>query len=137
MAYERKGDEITYPTDVEYTEIYGVKAGDTLWGIAKEKTGSGSSYRELAEANGDLIMDPNLILPGMILQIPSGGVRLKGSSGITWDGYYRYAYPVGWTAGYLSVGKTCANFNLSGYGMENIACLIQDRDSAMVRNTRD
>ena len=137
LVYEGKGDEITYLTDVENTESYEVKAGDTLWEIAKEKIGSGSSYREVAEANSDLITDPNLILPGMILQMPSGGVRLKGSSGYTWEGYYRYAHPVGWTAGYLSVEEAYANFNLSGYGMENIACLVQDRDSAMVRNTRD
>lgn len=137
LVYEGREDEITYLTDVEQTEVYEVEAGDTLWDIAKEKVGSGSSYRELAEVNSDLITDPNLILPGMILQMPLGGVRLKGSGGITWDGYYSYAYPAGWTAGYLSVEGAYANFNLSGYGMENIACLIQDRDSAMVRNTRD
>lgn len=137
LVFEGKGDEITYLTDMDHSEVYEVKAGDTLWEIAKEKMGSGSSYRELAEANSDLIADPNLILPGMMLQMPSGGVRLKGDSGYKWEGYYRYAIPDGWTVGYLSVREAGANLNLSGYGMENIACLVQDRDSAMVRNTKD
>lgn len=137
LVYEGKGDAITYLTDVEHTEVYEVKAGDTLWKIAEEKMGSGSSYRELAEANSDLIADPGLILPGMMLQMPSSGVRLKGDSGYKWEGYYRYAIPPGWTVGYLSVRETGANFNLSGSGMENIACLVQDRDSDVVRNTRD
>ena len=136
LVYEGKGDEITYLTDMENSESYEVKEGDTLWEIARAKMGDGSSYRELAETNSDLIADPNLIMPGMILQMPSGGVRLKGSSGITW-GYYSYAYPAGWAVGYLSVEEAWANFNLSGQGMENIACLVQDRDSTMVRNTRD
>lgn len=136
IVYEGKEDEITYLTDVGNSEYYEVKTGDTLWGIAKEKMGDGSRCRELAETNSDLIADPNFILPGMMLQMPPGGVRLKGSGGITWD-YYRYAYPAGWTVGYLDVGEAYANFNLSGYGLENIACLVQDRDSAMVRDTRD
>ena len=137
LVFKGNGDEITYLTDMDHSEAYEVKAGDTLWQIAEEKMGSGGSYRELAEANSELIEDSNLILPGMMLQMPSGGVRLKGDSGYKWEGFYRYAIPPGWTVGYLSVREAGANFNLSGYGMENIACLVQDRDSAMVRNTKD
>ena len=137
LVFVGNGDEITYLTDVDHSEAYEVKAGDTLWEIAEEKMGSGDSYRELTEANSDLIADPNLIIPGMMLQMPSSGVRLKGDSGYKWEGYYRYGIPAGWTVGYLSVREAAANFNLSGYGMENIACLVQDRDSDMVRNTRD
>ena len=137
LVYKGNGDEITYLTDMDHNEVYEVKTGDTLWKIAEEKIGSGSSYRELAEVNSDLIEDPDLIIPGMMLQMPSSGVRLKGDSGYKWDGFYRYAIPPGWTVGYLSVREAGANFNLSGPGMENIACLVQDRDSAMVRNTRD
>lgn len=137
MVYKGNGDEITYLTDMDHNEVYEVKTGDTLWKIAEEKIGSGSSYRELAEVNSDLIEDPDLIIPGMMLQMPSSGVRLKGDSGYKWEGFYSYAIPPGWTVGYLSVREAGANFNLSGPGMENIACLVQDRDSAMVRNTRD
>ena len=137
LVYKGNGDEITYLTDMDHYEVYEVKEGDTLWEIAEEKMGSGSSYRELAEANSDLIEDPGLIIPGMMLQMPSSGVRLKGDSGYKWEGYYRYAIPPGWTVGYLSVREAGANFNLSGSGMENIACLVQDRDSDMVKNTRD
>ena len=84
LVYKGSGDEITYLTDMDHNEVYEVKTGDTLWEIAEEKMGSGSSYRELAEANSDLIADPGLILPGMMLQMPSSGVRLKGDSGYKW-----------------------------------------------------
>ena len=137
LVFVGNGDEITYLTDMDYSDVYEVKAGDTLWGIAREKMGDGSSYRDLAEINSDLIKDPNLILPGMMLQMPSSGVRLKGDSGYKWEGYYRFAHPVDWTVGYLDVGETYANFNLSGDGLQNIACLVQDKDSAMMRNTGD
>ena len=137
LVYVGNGDEITYLTDMDHSDVYEVKEGDTLWEIAGEQMGDGKSYLELAEINSDLIEDPNLILPGMMLQMPPSGVRLKGDSGYKWEGYYRFAHPVGWTVGYLDVGEAYANFNLSGYGMENIACLVQDKDSAMVRDTRD
>ena len=137
LVYVGNGDEITYLTDMDHREVYEVKAGDNLWEIAREKMGDGKSYLKLAEINSDLIEDPNLILPGMMLQMPPSGVRLKGDSGYKWEGYYRFAHPAGWTVGYLDVGEAYANFNLSGYGMENIACLVQDKDSAMVRDTRD
>lgn len=137
IVYEGKGDEITYLTDVGNSESYEVKEGDTLWEIAKEKTGSGSSYRELAEANSDLLTDPNLILPGMMLQMPAHGVGLKGSSGFVYQGYYRYAIPEGWTVGYRSEGEAWANWALMGMWKGDIVCLIQDRDSQMNESTRD
>ena len=38
-----------------------VEKGDTLWGIAKEYLGSGFKWKEVYEANKDLIKNPNLI----------------------------------------------------------------------------
>lgn len=137
IVYEGKGDEITYLTDVGNSESYEVKEGDTLWKIAREKMGSGSSYRELAEANSDLITDPNLILPGMMLQMPARGVGLKGSSGFVYEGCYRYAIPEGWTVGYCSEGEAWANWALMGIWKGDIVCLIQDRDRQMNESTRD
>lgn len=137
LVYTGQGDEITYLTDVGNTQTYEVKERDTLWGIAKEKMGSGSSYQILAAANSELIADPNLILPGIVLQIPAGGVRLKGSSGIRWKGCYRYATPAGWTLGYVEAKEAWANQALLGREKGHIACLIQDIDDDTVENTRD
>ena len=48
-------------------EQYTVRAGDTLWAIAKRYFGDGSRYPESAAANG--IANPNLIYPGQVLRI--------------------------------------------------------------------
>ncbi|MCL6597935.1 MAG: LysM peptidoglycan-binding domain-containing protein [Alicyclobacillus macrosporangiidus] len=56
------------PTPKTYT----VKSGDTLWGIAKKLSGSGSNYTTLYQLNKSVIgPDPNLIKPGQVLRIPS------------------------------------------------------------------
>ena len=46
---------------------YTVKAGDTLWAIAKEFLGDGSRYKEIAALNG--IANPNLIFAGQEVTI--------------------------------------------------------------------
>ena len=50
-----------------------VGKGDTLWGIAQEYLGNGSKWKEVYEANMDIIKDPNLIYVGQELNIPSAG----------------------------------------------------------------
>ena len=46
---------------------YTVKAGDTLWAIAKRVTGDGSNYKAIAKKNN--IKDPNKIYVGQKLVI--------------------------------------------------------------------
>lgn len=50
-------------------KVYTVKAGDTLWMIAKRIYGDGSKFRQIATANN--IKDPNLIYAGQKLVIPA------------------------------------------------------------------
>ncbi len=50
---------------------YTVKAGDTLWAIARR---FGFDLQQLLEAN-PLLSDPNRIRPGQVLQMPSGSSR--------------------------------------------------------------
>ena len=52
---------------------YTVKPGDNLSTIAYRLLGDASRYRELAQMNG--IPNPDLIFPGMVLQIPAGARR--------------------------------------------------------------
>jgi LysM repeat protein len=51
---------------------YTVKAGDTLWVIAKKFLGNGSRYPEIYELNKAIIgPDPNLIYAGQVYTIPA------------------------------------------------------------------
>lgn len=53
---------------------YQVKPGDSLWAIAKRMLGDGSRWREIYEANADVIgPDPNIIQVGVSLRIPGSG----------------------------------------------------------------
>lgn len=49
---------------------YIVKAGDSLWGIAKVSYGDGSKYTKVYSANKNIIKSPSLIYPGQKLVIP-------------------------------------------------------------------
>ena len=51
-------------------KIYVVKKGDTLSGISLEVYGNAGRWREIFEANRDVIDKPNLIRPGWKLRIP-------------------------------------------------------------------
>ena len=50
---------------------YTVKKGDTLWAIAKQYLGNGTKYPQIASENN--IKTPNLIYPGQVLKITTGG----------------------------------------------------------------
>ena len=51
-------------------KTYTVKAGDSLWKIAKQFYGNGASYSKISGSNSDKIKNPNLIYPGQVLTIP-------------------------------------------------------------------
>lgn len=67
--YGSKGNVATSkPAEPNYT-TYTVQAGDSLWAIARNKMGSGSTYNvnKIKELNG---LSGSLIVPGQILKIP-------------------------------------------------------------------
>lgn len=49
---------------------YTVMQGDSLWNIAQSVYGDGSKWRDIYNANGDVISNPNALTPGMLLSIP-------------------------------------------------------------------
>lgn len=51
-------------------KTYTVKAGDSLWSIAKRFYGNGSQYTKIYNANKDKIKDPNLLYAGQVIKIP-------------------------------------------------------------------
>jgi nucleoid-associated protein YgaU len=51
-------------------ETYVVVSGDSLSKIAKHFYGSGNAWKQIFEANTDVLKDPNRIFPGQKLKIP-------------------------------------------------------------------
>jgi nucleoid-associated protein YgaU len=52
------------------TRIYVVVSGDSLSKIAKREYGDANKWKQIFEANRDIIKDTNLIHPGQKLKLP-------------------------------------------------------------------
>lgn len=66
-------DEAQLDTDFEAsteTQYYTIESGDTLWGISAKFLGDGSKYKEIFEANREVIEDPDKIFVGQKIRIP-------------------------------------------------------------------
>jgi nucleoid-associated protein YgaU len=50
--------------------IYTVVEGDSLSRIAKRELGDAGRWREIFEANSDIVKNPDLIFPGQKLRLP-------------------------------------------------------------------
>ena len=50
---------------------YTIEKGDTLSKIAKEQLGHASAWKQIFEANRDVIDDPDRIFPGQVIKLPS------------------------------------------------------------------
>lgn len=121
----------------EDSQEYEVAAGDSLWNIAGELWGDGNLYESLFDSNRDKITDPDLIYPGMMLNVNSNVyVRRLGRAGesVTTPPYH-IQMVTGNTVGMKS-GDYGANFCLFGDSVD-IACLIQDKDKAAARTLAD
>ena len=49
---------------------YTVEKGDTLSKIAKEQLGSANAWKQIFEANRDVLDDPDRIFPGQVINLP-------------------------------------------------------------------
>lgn len=58
------------PTPAPAAGTYTVKAGDSLWKIAKMELGSGEKWQLIYEANRDTIRNAGMIYIGQVLKIP-------------------------------------------------------------------
>jgi hypothetical protein len=64
------GEPIASTSDSRGGWHYHVQRGDTLWGISARMYSDGSLWPRIADANTDIVTDPDLILPGMALHVP-------------------------------------------------------------------
>jgi len=65
----RSGDMVlNVAVDSSAAQTYEVKPGDNLTKIAKNYTGI--TWKDIYEANRDLLNDPDKIFPGQVLKIP-------------------------------------------------------------------
>jgi nucleoid-associated protein YgaU len=53
--------------------FYTIQKGDSLSKVAKEKYGDANAWRDLFEANREVIEDPDKIYPGQTIRIPARG----------------------------------------------------------------
>lgn len=51
-------------------QTYTIGKGDTLSKIAKEHYGSANAWKQIFEANRDVIEDPDRIFPGQVIKLP-------------------------------------------------------------------
>lgn len=61
----------------EIPATHTVVDGDTLWDLAQEYYGNPWDWRRIWDANREQIADPNLILPGQVLNIPDGTAEVR------------------------------------------------------------
>jgi nucleoid-associated protein YgaU len=65
------GSSSTLPSSEPADQTYTIVSGDSLSKIAKHFYGDAHKWRQIFEANRDVIKDPDLIYPGQTIKIPS------------------------------------------------------------------
>ncbi len=67
-------NEVTAEINVEHNDVYGrykVQSGDTLSKVAQKFYGDSAKYRQIFDANRDVLKDPNKINVGQELTLPN------------------------------------------------------------------
>ena len=64
--------ELAVADDTPLNDLYyEIQKGDTLWRVAEIYYKDGSRYKEIFEANREVIKDPDKIYPGQMIRIPN------------------------------------------------------------------
>lgn len=66
----KKNSAKNYEPKAKSYEMYTIKKGDTLWGLAKKYYGSGAKYTKIYNANKNIIKNPNKLTIGWKIKIP-------------------------------------------------------------------
>jgi nucleoid-associated protein YgaU len=65
------GSSSTAPSPEPEEQTYTIVSGDSLSKIARHFYGDANKWRQIFEANRDIIKDPDMIHPGQTIKIPS------------------------------------------------------------------
>lgn len=110
---ERK-DEDYIPLHVPLAD-YGVKQGESLWGIGENTLGDGRRWKEIAGLNG--LSHPDMIYPGQSLAMPDRIFYLQKPAIQRGDGYYlsdegafRFQTPERWALATCSLDTHLSTF---------------------------
>jgi len=128
-----------YTVLVEDLGEYEVCEGDCLWSISEKLLGNGSNYMQLAEQNADVIQNPDLIYPGMRLQMKQTVYVKKrtGANGIKTP-QYRLGTPDGWAFGLIEEGEAFSNNAFFAQGADgDVVVLLRDKEEAGVKSLSD
>lgn len=133
-----RGNLEDYIAFTEEDTGYETLAGDCLWSIAEKLWGSGDGYMQLAALNADVLADPDLIYPGMVLNT-GRNVYMKrpAADAAVSTPEYRFGMPDGWRVGSLEAGDAYANLSLFDNAISGVACLIRDKEEAAVKSMED
>jgi nucleoid-associated protein YgaU len=71
-AADFSGVKATFDSTEEIVgeRTYTIEKGDTLSQIAKEQLGHASAWKQIFEANRDVLDDPDRIFPGQVIKLP-------------------------------------------------------------------
>ncbi|MFT3763776.1 MAG: LysM peptidoglycan-binding domain-containing protein [Pseudoxanthomonas sp.] len=61
---------VTSTEEIVGEETYTIAKGDSLSKIAQEKYGKASAWKQIYEANRDVIEDPDRVFPGQVIKLP-------------------------------------------------------------------
>ncbi|MCM1262801.1 MAG: LysM peptidoglycan-binding domain-containing protein [Butyrivibrio sp.] len=128
-----------YNVLTEELDEYEVREGDCLWGIAERFLGNGGDYMQLVRQNEGKIENPDLIYPGLRLQVGRNVCVRKrtGVNGIKTP-EYRHGMPENWAFGILGEGEAYANDAF--YDRQSdaaVVCLLRDKEDAGVKSLSD
>jgi len=128
-----------YTVLVEDLGEYEVCEGDCLWSISEKLLGNGSDYMHLVEQNSDVIQNPDLIYPGMRLQIRQTiYVKKRTDSNGIKTPHYRLGTPDNWVFGLLEEGEAFSNNAFFAQGSDgDVVCLLRDKEEAGVKSLSD
>lgn len=132
-------EQENYTVLVEDLGEYEVCEGDSLWSISEKLLGSGGSYMQIVKQNADVIQNPDLIYPGMRLEMKQN-VYVKKRTGVNGikTPEYRFGTPDNWAFGILEEGEAFSNnafFARQADG--SVACLLRDKEEAGVKSLSD
>lgn len=132
-------EQENYTVLVEDLGEYEVCEGDCLWSISENLLRNGGNYMQLVKQNADVIQNPDLIYPGMRLQIKRN-VYVKKRTGVNGikTPQYRLGTPDNWAFGILEEGEAFSNnafFARQADG--SVACLLRDKEAAGVKSLSD